>query len=136
MAKTPSLVTRWQAYRPTKGIWFWSCAGCIIATIVVGFAWGGWVTGATADRMAGDAAGEARAQLAATACVALFNQGPDVVAQLATLKNASSYQRSELISKGGWATLPGNPDPVRGAADICVEKLMNAANKTAANTTN
>jgi hypothetical protein len=136
MANTPSLVRRWEAYRPTKGVWFWSCAGSIVATIVVGFAWGGWVMGTTAERMASDAAGAARAQLAATAYVTLFNQGPDVVAQLATLNNASSYQRSEMIAKGGWVTMPGSTDPIRGAADICVERLMNAALKTAATTTN
>src|SRR6478609_2589072 len=101
MANTPSLGRRWAAYRPTKGIWFWSCAGCIVATIVVGFAWGGWVMGSTAERMANDAAGTARAQLAATSCVTLFNKSPDMVAQLAALKNAPSYQRNEIIAKGG-----------------------------------
>ena len=25
-------------YRPTKGVWLWTGAGCIVATIVVGFA--------------------------------------------------------------------------------------------------
>ena len=124
------------AYRPTKKVWFWSCAGCMIATIVIGFAWGGWVMSTTAERMASDAAGAARAQLAAMACVTVFNQGPDVVAQLATLKNSSSYQRSEIIAKGGWVTMPGSTDPVRGAADSCVEKLMNATLKTAVTTTN
>jgi hypothetical protein len=39
-----------------------------------------------------------------------------------------------MIVKGGWATMPGSTDPVRGAADICVEKLMNASLKTAATT--
>jgi hypothetical protein len=134
MANTPSLARRWEAYRPTKGVWFWSCAGCILATIVVGFAWGGWVMGTTAERMASDAAGAARAQQAATACVTLFNKGPDAVAQLATLKNASSYQRGEIIAKGGWVTMPGSTDPVRGAADICAENLMNPPLKTAATT--
>jgi hypothetical protein len=64
----------------------------------------------------------------------VFNQGPDAIAQLAELKKASSYQRSDMIAKGGWATMPGGTDPVRGAANICVEKLMNAALKTAAAT--
>ncbi len=131
MANTPGLMRRWQAYRPTKAVWFWSCAGCIVATIVIGFARGGWVMGTTADRMASDAAAEARAQLAATACVTLFNKGPDAVAQLAELKKASSYQRSDMIAKGGWATMPGSTEPVLGAANICVDKLMNADLKTA-----
>jgi hypothetical protein len=128
-----SLGRRWEAYRPTKGIWFWSSLGCIVATIVVGFAWGGWVTGGTATRMASDAADGARAQLAATVCVASFNNGPDAVAQLAALTKASSYQRGDMLVKSGWLTLPGSTDPVAGAADICVQKLMSANLNTAIN---
>ena len=112
----------------------WTSAGCVVATIVVGFAWGGWVTDGTATRMASDAADGARAQLAATVCVAAFNHGPDAVAQLAALKKASSYQRGDMIVKDGWVTMPGSADPVAGAADICVEKLINADLKTAAAT--
>ena len=129
--KPLSLGRRWEAYRPTKGIWFWSSLGCIVATIVVGFAWGGWVTGGTATRMASDAADGARAQLAATVCVASFNNGPDAVAQLAALTKASSYQRGDMLVKSGWLTLPGSTDPVAGAADICVQKLMSADLKAA-----
>ena len=131
--KPLSFGRRWEAYRPTKGIWFWSSLGCIVATIVVGFAWGGWVTGGTATRMASDAADGARAQLAATVCVASFNNGPDAVAQLAALTKASSYQRGDMLVKSGWLTLPGSTDPVAGAADICVQKLMSANLKTAIN---
>ena len=102
-----------------------------MATIVVGSAWGGWVTGGTARSMASDAADGARAQLAATVCVAGFNHGPDAVAQLAELKKASSYEGSQIVEKNGWATMPGSADPVRGAADICVQKLKSAGQKTA-----
>lgn len=123
MRNALSFGRRWEAYRPSKGIWFWSGAGCMVATIVVGFAWGGWVMGTTAERMASEAAGAARAQLAATACFTLFNQGPDAAAQLAALTKASSYQRSDMIVKGGWVTMPGSTAPVRGAADIFVAKL-------------
>ena len=56
MANTGSLAKRWEAFRPTKGVWFWSCMGCVVATIVVGFTYGGWVMGTTAERMANDAA--------------------------------------------------------------------------------
>ena len=128
---TLSVGRRWEAYRPSKGAWGWSIAGCIVATIVVGFVWGGWVTGGTATRMASDAANGARAQLAATVCVASFNHGPDAVAQLAALKKASTYQRGDMLVKSGWLTLPGSTDPVVGAADICVQKLMSADLKTA-----
>ena len=55
-----SLGSRWAAYHPTKGLLFWAAAAGAIATIVVGFAWGGWVTGGSAKRMA-EAAAAARA---------------------------------------------------------------------------
>src|SRR3984957_4020921 len=129
--KPLSLGPRWEAYRPTTGVWLWTSASCVVATIVVGFAWGGWVTGGTATSMASDAADGARAQLAAMVCVAGFNHGPDAVAQLAELKKASDYQRGQILVKNGWATMPGSTDPVRGAADICVKKLMSAGLKTA-----
>ena len=125
--KPLSFGRRWEAYRPTKGVWLWSSAGCMVATIVIGFVWGGWVTGGTATRMASDAADGARAQLAALTCVASFNHGPDAVAQLAALKKASSYQRGDMLLKSGWLTMPGSADPVAGAAEICVQKLMSVA---------
>ena len=131
MADKLRLGRRWEEYRPSKAIWFWSCAACIVATVVVGFAWGGWVTGGTATRMATDAAEAGRAQLAAATCVVRFDQGPDATAQLAALKKADSYDRGDMISKSGWATMPGDASPVSGAADICAQKLLNAELATA-----
>ena len=101
--KPLSLSRRWEAYRPTKGVWLWTGAGCIVATIVVGFAWGGWVTGGTARSMASDAADGARAQLAAMVCVAGFNHGPDAVAQLADAEegerlSARRHAREERLA--------------------------------------
>jgi hypothetical protein len=126
MANNPSLGTRWKAYRPSKGIWFWSCAASIVATIVIGFSWGGWVTGGTAMQMAADAGAGASAQMAAADCIVRFKNGPEASAQLAALKKAdNSYERTDLIKKEGWATMPGTKDPVEGAADICARNLMN-----------
>ena len=129
MAYNSSTQKRWQDYQPSRSIWFWSCAACVVATVVIGFTWGGWVTGGTATRMAADAATGANAQMAAADCIIRFENGPDATAQLAALKKAESYNRSDLIEKGGWATMPGSKDPVQGAALICAEKLM--ATKTA-----
>ena len=126
MANNSSLGRRWEDYHPSKGIWFWSCAACIVATVVVGFSWGGWVTGGTAARMAAEAAAGASSQMAAADCIVRFENGPDATAQLAALKKAdSSYERGVLIQKGGWATMPGSKEPVAGAADICAQNLMN-----------
>jgi hypothetical protein len=126
-----SLRRRWESYRPSKAIWFWSCAACVIATIVVGFAWGGWVTGGTAERMATAATDAGRARLAAATCVVRFEHGGDAVAQLAALKKADSYERGDMISKNGWVTMPGEATPVSGAADICAQRLLDATPATA-----
>jgi hypothetical protein len=137
MADKVSFGRRWEGYRPSKGIWFWSCVACIVATMVIGFSWGGWVTGGTATQMATDATNGARAQLAAADCVSRFKSGPDAITQLAALKKAESYERGDLIKKDGWVTMPGSKDPVAGAADICAEQLVTMnppAAKTATST--
>jgi hypothetical protein len=124
MANGPGLGKRWEIYHPSKVVWFWSSIGCVVATIVVGFAWGGWVTGGTATKMATEAVSGARAELAADNCVSRFESGPNAPAQLALLKKAESYERSDMIDKGGWTTMPGSKDPVAGAGYICVDKLI------------
>jgi hypothetical protein len=125
VANNSSLGKRWETFRPSKAIWFWSCAACVAATIVIGFGWGGWVTGRTATQMATDAAAGASAQMAAADCIVRFKSGPDATAQLAALEKAdSSYERADLIDKDGWATMPGSKDPVKGAADICAQNLV------------
>ncbi len=85
MANTLSRTNRWANYRPSKGVWFWSSVGCVVATMVIGFGWGGWVTGGSAARMASDAASGSRAQLAAASCVVRFNSGPEAIERPAAL---------------------------------------------------
>src|SRR4051794_34422194 len=68
---------RWEAYRPSKVLLFWSCVACIVATMAVGFGWGGWTTGGTAASMAKDAASTARQELAADVCVERFQAADD-----------------------------------------------------------
>jgi hypothetical protein len=80
--------------------------------------------------MASDAAAGARAQLAAMTCISRFENGPDAIANMTALKAASSYEQRGVIVKGGWVTMPGDSEPVAGAAEICVDKLMNADMKT------
>lgn len=94
-----------------------------IALAIVGFSWGGWVTGGTAKQMASD---QARLEVVAALvpiCLEQSSQDPQVVAMLADLKDTTSYQRSEMLMKAGWATMPGSSDPNRDVARACMEKL-------------
>jgi hypothetical protein len=119
-----SLGSRWAAYRPSKGLLFWAAAAGAIATIVVGFAWGGWVTGGSAKRMAEAAAAGARDQLVAAVCVDRFQAGGDAQAQLAALKLLQGYSRSSFIEKGGWAVMPDKSTASRAATSLCADQLV------------
>jgi hypothetical protein len=116
----------WESYRASKSTLFWSCAGCAVATMIVGFTWGGWVTGGTAEKMTSAAASSARAELAATMCVTRFMGGPDMTAQLAALKASNSWNRNDLIDKAGWTTPPGIDKPIQGAGELCATRLLEA----------
>jgi hypothetical protein len=126
MAAQQSFFRRWEDYRASKSVLFWSCAGCAVATAIVGFAWGGWVTGGTAGQMVTNATTEARAELAAGICVERFAKGPDATAQLASLKATDSWNQDKFIEDGGWVTLPGTENPIAGAAALCARQLIDA----------
>jgi hypothetical protein len=101
----------------------YGAAAGAIALAIVGFSWGGWVTGGTAEKMASE---QAQLEVIATLvpiCVEQSSKDPQVVATLAQLKDASSYQRSDMLMKAGWATMPGSSDPNRNVARACMETL-------------
>lgn len=120
----PSLSERWQEYRPSKAMWVWSCIGCIVLTMIVGFTAGGWVTGGTAKSMQQQAAEDARENLVATLCVNNFVASTNAASALAKLKEASTWERDDFIEKGGWATIKGLKEQVNGAADLCAQRLV------------
>ena len=119
-----SLGQRWEASRPTKTLTFWSCAGCAVATIVVGFTWGGWTTGGTARSMAQEAALSSRNELAAAVCADRFKAAADGPAQLVALKALGGWDRGSFVEKGGWAATPDKVEAGEGAARLCADKLV------------
>jgi hypothetical protein len=101
-----TLSQRFQQYRPSKTALFWSCAGCVVVATVVGFTWGGWTTGGSAQDMADKAAASARQELAAVVCVDRFMAAQDADVQLTALKEiTSSYAQSKFVEEGGWAVI-------------------------------
>jgi hypothetical protein len=77
----------------------WGAIGGAIAAIIVGFTWGGWVTGGTAGQME-TASAEAAVVLALTPlCVTKAEQQPE---KLVALKEESNYQRDNFVIDAGW----------------------------------
>lgn len=119
-----SIKERISEFQPSKTLWFWSCAGVCAATIAVGFTLGGWVTRGTAQEMADNAAQQARAQLVANVCVERFTESKQFASRLAELKNASSWDREDMLTKGNWIDLTGIKEPIDNAASLCASRLV------------
>ena len=122
----PGLMQRFETYRPSKTALGWCCALSVVATMAVGFTWGGWVTGGTAATMAANAGTESNAKMVASICAAQFDHAADAATQRAALNKLDKWDRATFITKGGWANVPGITDPVSGAADLCAQQLVQA----------
>ena len=103
-------------------------AGGAIVAAIVGFTWGGWVTGGRAEADATQRANTAVVAALAPVCVERFQHGPDVQANLAALKKADSWTQGDFVEKGGWATIPGTKptDQVSAVAKACASLLAPA----------
>jgi hypothetical protein len=114
---------KWDEFRPTKTQAFWFGAGCVAATLALGFGWAGWVTGGTAEKARIEAAETARHELATAICVDEFLATKDAKARLAKLRDTGWYERTDLVTEGGWATMPDREEPNRTVAMMCAAKL-------------
>jgi len=94
-----------------------------VATILVGFSFGGWVTGGTARKSAERDAKYATIAALAPICVDKFENNADAATNLSTLKKISLWQQASFIEKGGWATMPGASEADMGVAQACAELL-------------
>ena len=79
-----------------------------VATMIVGFNWGGWTLGTTVDKIAKDRADTAVVAALAPICVDQFRQAVNASANLSELNKFSyAWDRNSFIEKGGWAIMPG-----------------------------
>jgi hypothetical protein len=126
-SRARSLGARWSQARPTKTHVFWSCVVSVLATLLLGFTWGGWVTGSTAQRAALVAADDAVATHLVPLCVAQFGRDPAKDVKLTKLKAMDSWLRSDYVREQGWATMPGEHAPDGRVADACARMLVSLA---------
>lgn len=101
----------------------WGAVGGAVVLAIVGFTWGGWVTGGTAEENASKSAEQAVVAALAPICAAQFNRSTDAAANLVTLKETKSWDQREYLEKGGWATMPGTDSPASGVAAACAKIL-------------
>ena len=96
-----------------------------VATMIIGFNWGGWMLGGTARTLAENSAHSATVAAIAPICVDQFQRSADASSKLAELKKASTWERSTFVEKGGWAVMPGSKTVDSGVAQACATMLDN-----------
>jgi hypothetical protein len=94
-----------------------------IATIFVGFNWGGWSLGSTADKMAKEQSELAVVAALAPVCADKFRALPDVAAKTIALSKAESWKRAEEFPKE-FVTLPGETSPSSALVKACYTLLV------------
>ncbi len=110
----------WEKIKP--GVW--GAIGGAIVLAIIGFIWGGWVTGGTAQKMAEEMAEAAVVDRLAPICVEQYNQDSEKDQKLNELKEESSWKRSDYVEKQGWATMPGEEKPDGKVAEKCADLVI------------
>ena len=97
----------------------WSLfVGAVIA-MIIGFAWGGWSTAATTQKISEEAVQASQAAI----CVAQFMKEPNHEEKLKEIGEISSYQRSGFIEKGGWDKMPGQEKADYEVSRACADGI-------------
>ncbi|MEI4197359.1 hypothetical protein [Roseovarius sp. E0-M6] len=98
----------------------WGAIGGAVVAIVIGFAWGGWMTGGAATEMKVAGAESAIVQAFTPLCVAKAEQQPE---QIDLLKEESSYQRDDFVIDAGWVDNVSEKYQAE-VADSCADSIV------------
>jgi alpha/beta superfamily hydrolase len=103
---------------------FWGAAAGAIALAIMGFTWGGWVTGGNAQKLAKNYAETAVVAALLPICIDKFRHAAAAPAKLAEMKQIGySWEQAKFVENGGWATTAGSTEPNSAVAKACAEAL-------------
>ena len=94
-----------------------------VATMFVGFYWGGWSLSSTADKMAKQRSELAVITALAPVCADKFRALPDFDAKKVALSKVDSWKRRDEFPKE-LVTLPGESYPSSALVDACSTLLL------------
>ena len=92
-------------------------------TMIVGFNWGGWSLGGTADKMAKERSELAVVAALAPVCADKFRALPDGETRRVALSKVESWKRRDEFPKE-LVTLPGESSPNSALVDACYTLLV------------
>jgi hypothetical protein len=96
-----------------------------VAAAVIGFSWGGWVTGGSATKQAATAAHDAKVVALASICADRFRAQGDATVKIGELSKVSTWDRGSFIERSGFAVMPGSKTADSDVARACAESLTN-----------
>jgi hypothetical protein len=99
-----------------------ACVGAV-ATMIIGFNWGGWVLARAAENDTTLRVNAALVQAYGPVCIERFKHQPNVEAKWAELTKIDTWRRDAYIKESGFATPPGSTSPNSAVADACAEAL-------------
>ena len=103
----------------------WGLIVGAVGAMVIGFNWGGWITGKTSLATTEAAVLSTRAAI----CVAQFTKAPKYQERLKELKATNSWERAAVIEKGGWDRMPGEEKAEPTVGRACADGLDSALEK-------
>jgi hypothetical protein len=94
-----------------------------VATLAIGFGWGGWMLGSSAKTLADSTANSAVVAAIAPICVGQFQRSAEAANNLTALKKTDAWQQATFVEKGGWAMMPGRKAVDSGVPQACAAIL-------------
>jgi hypothetical protein len=94
-----------------------------LATVLIGFNWGGWTLESTARQAAAQKATAALVTILGPMCAEKFRHETDATVNMTELKKVSTWMQDSYIQRGGWATFPGMAAPDLAVAQECAKLL-------------
>jgi hypothetical protein len=107
----------------------WGVVVGSVVTMILGFGWGGWTTGGTAERMAAERSTAAVTAALVPVCLEKSKADPAVAKKVGALKALpTSYEQRDAVAKDGWASIGGG-EANRDVAEACAMELLKVAAK-------
>jgi hypothetical protein len=101
------------------------CVVGVVATLVIGFGWGGWNIDSTVKEKVSTASETATVTALAPICAERFTHAAETdSAMVDELKAVRSWERDRHLMKGGWATFAGGAEPDYKVATACADLIV------------
>jgi hypothetical protein len=98
-----------------------------LATMIVGFSWGGWMTTGGADRVALEKTQAGVTAALLPVCLEKSKADPGSAKKLTALRAlTSSWDQRDAVLKDGWASI-GTAEGNRDVAEACASALVKTA---------